>query len=316
MAIKTEWNDIAALTADIAVLTSNISAVNAGGIEYNVADVRAREVALDNRERIEEIKSTIEGGVHYIGKTTTVLADTSTTNPVDIITDATTNPVSVSSVTAVQGDMVSLSAEGKQDIEFIFNGTAWYELGSTGSLKSFAFVDTGTSTFDVKEISSASFDLTGYTAGVEYSFDEITCTVTNKTGSVESTAAITALPSLSIEGSVNCITSVAPESTATVMQTATVTNGVLSFGVATVVSTLTANSGNVNLNVNGSYGDTLTALTNNVDLTATGTMLTGVTVVGTPSADISLSALTLSANIDLGEKTASKTITISPTPAS
>lgn len=98
------------------------------GNPYNIKD-------LWSRERIVEISSLIQGGVHYIGKTTTPLSGDGDTT-LSVVIDGKT-------VEAKQGDMVSLSAQGKQDLEFLFNGSAWYELGSTGSLKAFAFVDKG-----------------------------------------------------------------------------------------------------------------------------------------------------------------------------
>lgn len=73
----------------------------------------------------------LSNATHWLGITTSALSDGSTTNPIEIGGE---------SVTAVSGDIV-------QDInanEFIFNGTTWQEFGgSIGTLKAFAFVDTG-----------------------------------------------------------------------------------------------------------------------------------------------------------------------------
>ena len=72
--------------------------------------------------------------MHYLGKTTTELSGDGDTTSEIVIGGET--------ITASQGDMVSMAKTGSQDLEFIFNGTAWYELGSTGSLKALAFKDT------------------------------------------------------------------------------------------------------------------------------------------------------------------------------
>lgn len=104
------------------------------GSSYDIKDAEARA-------GLSALSSIVEGGVHYIGKTTTPLSGDGDTTSSVVIGNKT--------VEAKQGDMVSLSAEGKQDLEFLFNGTAWYELGSTGSLKALAFKDSasGTITF-------------------------------------------------------------------------------------------------------------------------------------------------------------------------
>ena len=91
------------------------------GAEKRITDVETAVAALSN-------------ATHWLGITTTSLEDGSTTNPITI---------GGQSVTAVSGDIV-------QDVnanEFIFNGTAWQQFGgSIGTLKAFAFVDTGTVT--------------------------------------------------------------------------------------------------------------------------------------------------------------------------
>jgi hypothetical protein len=62
-------------------------------------------------------------------------------------------------VEAKQGDMVSMEKAGSQDLEFLFNGTAWYELGSTGSLKALAFKDSATATYTpAGTVSQPTFD--------------------------------------------------------------------------------------------------------------------------------------------------------------
>ena len=82
------------------------------------------------REYIEDIYDKITTATHWLGVTTTSLHDGATTNPITIGGE---------SVTAVSGDIAQFSGA-----EFIFNGTAWQELGtSVGTLKAFAQVDKG-----------------------------------------------------------------------------------------------------------------------------------------------------------------------------
>lgn len=96
------------------------------GSTYDIKDAIARS-------NIATLSAAIQGGVHYIGKTTTALSGDGDTTSVVVINGE--------NVTAHQGDMVSMAKAGSQDLEFIYNGTAWYELGSTGSLKALAFAD-------------------------------------------------------------------------------------------------------------------------------------------------------------------------------
>jgi hypothetical protein len=98
------------------------------GTSYNLKDAQARA-------DIETIKSSITGGMHYIGVTTTALTDGSTTNPITIDTK---------SVTAESGD---IAIYGKK--EFIFSDTdsSWHEFGDMGSLKSLAFKDSASGSY-------------------------------------------------------------------------------------------------------------------------------------------------------------------------
>ena len=116
------------LTALVANDGNILSATTVGSTKYEIVDVNARAGIIDNRAKIDEISGLIQGGVHYLGKTKTELSDGATTNPITIDSK---------SVTAKQGDMVSYSAgvDDTKDLEFIFNGTKWYEFGSTGTLK-------------------------------------------------------------------------------------------------------------------------------------------------------------------------------------
>lgn len=105
------------------------------GAEKRLSDAESAIVALQN-------------ATHWLGITTTSLEDGSTTNPVTI---------DGQSVTAVGGDIVQ-DSNGQ---EYIFsdkvNPNAWQAFGaSIGTLKAFAFVDTGTVTIKPKGTNSSS----------------------------------------------------------------------------------------------------------------------------------------------------------------
>ena len=105
------------------------------GAEKRLSDAESAIVALQN-------------ATHWLGITTTTLSDGSTTNPITINGE---------SVTAVGGDIV----QDTSGIEFIFsdkvNPNAWQQFGgSIGTLKAFAYVDTGTVTITPKGSNSSS----------------------------------------------------------------------------------------------------------------------------------------------------------------
>ena len=91
----------------------------------------------------EDAIAKLSNATHWLGVTTTSITDGSTVNPIII---------NNKSVTAVSGDIVQTSSGVK---EFIFNGTAWQELGSNvGTLKAFAYADTGDVTITPKGVIS------------------------------------------------------------------------------------------------------------------------------------------------------------------
>ena len=130
-----------------------LSAVQVGNKKYAVRDANSRAAIAAALSAIDTLSSAVQGGVHYIGKTTSELSDGATTNPIIIGGE---------SVTVKQGDMVSMEKSGSQDLEFIFNGTTWYELGSTGTLKSLAFKDSASGDFAA---TLTAFSGTAQTAG-------------------------------------------------------------------------------------------------------------------------------------------------------
>lgn len=125
------------------------------GAEKRLSDAETAIAALSN-------------ATHWLGITTTILTDGSTTNPITI---------GGSSVTAVSGDIVQVY---NTDQEFIFNGTSWQQLGtSVGTLKAFAYVDEGEATFTpagTAGTSSQSVSFTGAT-GATVLTSSVTATV-------------------------------------------------------------------------------------------------------------------------------------------
>lgn len=111
-----------------------ISQINLGGTLYDLKDAAARA-------DITSLQSAVAGGTHYIGKTTSNITDGSTTNPVVIGGE---------DVTAVAGDIVikdPASGASETALEYIFDGTKWSELGSTGHLKGLAYQDSASASY-------------------------------------------------------------------------------------------------------------------------------------------------------------------------
>ena len=104
------------------------------------------------RQEIADIKSSITGAMHYAGVTTTEISDGSTTGTITI---------SGESYTAKNGDVVIYG-----ELEFVWNGSKWQELGSTGSLKALAFKDSASATYTPAGTNAASaVSFTGQTSG-------------------------------------------------------------------------------------------------------------------------------------------------------
>ena len=93
----------------------------------------------EGRRQIESLQEFVSGAMHYVGVTTTVLVDGSTTNPIDLKDGETTT-----SYTASAGDVVQYN-----NLEFVYSSVtkSWAEFGSTGSLKALAFKDTASTSY-------------------------------------------------------------------------------------------------------------------------------------------------------------------------
>jgi hypothetical protein len=103
-----------------------LSKIVKGGNTLHLKDAEARQ-------EIADIKSSITGAMHFIGTTTSELADGATTNPIVI---------SGENVTAKAGDVAIYG-----ELEFAWNGSKWQEFGSTGSLKALAFKDSASADY-------------------------------------------------------------------------------------------------------------------------------------------------------------------------
>ena len=104
------------------------------------------------RQEISDIKTAITGAMHYAGVTTTEISDGSTTGTITIDGE---------SYTAKNGDVVIYG-----ELEFVWNGSKWQELGSTGSLKALAFKDTASATYTPAGTNADSaVSFTGQTTG-------------------------------------------------------------------------------------------------------------------------------------------------------
>jgi len=98
------------------------------GTTYDIKDANARE-------RITTLEAVVQGGVHFIGKTTSAIVDGSTTNPVTI--------EGKGSFTAVAGDIVTRGSNA----EYIFDGTKWLEFGDLSGLKALAYKDSASGSY-------------------------------------------------------------------------------------------------------------------------------------------------------------------------
>ena len=116
------------------------------------------------RESIEDIYSKISGGLHYLGKSTTPIADGDAQGPwvIDGVTYVVSNPSEGQKLLAA-GD-IAIYGES----EFIWSGASgkWQEFGSTGSLGALAFKDNASGDYTPAGTNQASaVTFTGQTTG-------------------------------------------------------------------------------------------------------------------------------------------------------
>ena len=110
------------------------------GTDYPIKDEKGREaisavaVSVDyHTDQIDDLYRIVQGGVYYVGKTTTPLVDGATTNPIMIDGE----PVTVEKA----GAIAIYQPEGLQAEEFIWDGEKWNSLGSTNGLGDLAFTN-------------------------------------------------------------------------------------------------------------------------------------------------------------------------------
>ncbi|MBR5795299.1 MAG: hypothetical protein IKY26_04090 [Erysipelotrichaceae bacterium] len=101
---------------------ADISKLTVGSNTYDIKDATARSAI-----------SSLEGGMKYLGVTTTALTNGSTTNPISI---------NGNNVTATTGNVAIYG-----NAEFVFDGTKWDEFGDLSTLGSLAYQNTATGTF-------------------------------------------------------------------------------------------------------------------------------------------------------------------------
>lgn len=114
-----------------------ISKIIKGTDTLFVKDLEAQASIETINTNIQNIQTSVTGGMHYIGETSTTLVDGATTS-----TLVAKSENSLSKLSGFEaGDIVIYDNK-----EFIWNGAKWNEFGSTGSLKALAFADSATGT--------------------------------------------------------------------------------------------------------------------------------------------------------------------------
>lgn len=101
------------------------------------------------RQEIEDIKSSITGAMHFIGVSSTAIADGDSTGPWTIggVTYIASGTPAEGQKLLTAGDVAVYAPSGKAEMEFVWSGTKWQEYGSTGSLKALAFKDNASATY-------------------------------------------------------------------------------------------------------------------------------------------------------------------------
>lgn len=101
------------------------------------------------RQEIADIKSSITGAMHFIGVSSTAIADGDATGPwtINSKTYIASGTPAEGEVLLTAGDVAVYAPSGKTEREFVWSGTKWQEYGSTGSLKALAFKDNASATY-------------------------------------------------------------------------------------------------------------------------------------------------------------------------
>lgn len=120
---------------------SKISYAKVGSEKYEIVDKQGREQIAINTNNIDDLYDIVAGGVHYRGKTTSNIFDGADVNPIIINGEP---------YTAQVGDLVIKDVDGGESLEFVFDGTVWSELGSTGVLGTLAYKDNASTQYKPK----------------------------------------------------------------------------------------------------------------------------------------------------------------------
>lgn len=137
---------------------ADISKIKVSNSIYDIKDATARGEISTLKEKVTSVSS----AMHFIGVTTTALTDNATTST--LVGDGLKKTTGF-----VDGDFVIYN-----NSEFVWNGTKWNELGSTGSLKKLAFKDRATGnvsvTFSGGEVTAGK--AASFTQGAKASFTQ------------------------------------------------------------------------------------------------------------------------------------------------
>ena len=120
---------------------NKISYAKVGSEKYEIVDKQGREQISINTNNIDDLYDIVAGGVYYRGKTTSDIFDGAYVNPIII---------NGKSYKAVAGDLVIKDVDGGKSLEFVFDGTLWSELGSTGVLGTLAYKDNASTQYKPK----------------------------------------------------------------------------------------------------------------------------------------------------------------------
>ena len=246
-------------------------------ITYNIKDQGARDLI-----------SALDGHTAWLGVTTTVLTEGSTTNPIVI---------NGGNVTAVNGDITSYGSA-----EYIWNGSAWQQFGDLSGLGALAFEDSVEASYTPEgTISRPTFSGTSLTSTGTYQPE----------GSVTISKAASGTTNYTPEGSISVTTTVTPTTTtvtpiATVGSLPTCTLPAFTASVANEVLTIGWSGGSFSQGSLPTKGNDVTVATGIDTATSSGTFtgtavrLTGsftgtsksVSVSGTPSGTVSIPTFT------------------------
>ena len=203
---------------------------------YDIKDAKARA-------DIASITGTITGAMHFIGVSSTAITD-----------GGTDNPTIDSNVYQMNGDTDAGAIAIYDELEFVWNGSKWQELGSSSKLGAMAYAETASATFQPQgTVSKPSFlgqessvNITAATGGQSTNYTPAG-TVSQPTftnGSV--TASGTFTPTGSVAVSTNAVenkkAAVSPAATGTATYTPSGSVTAPTISVASAGTTTTVNS--------------------------------------------------------------------------